>query len=261
MDVFAEKFADIKILRYSVPEFEKLTLNQKIYIYYLSQAALCGRDILWDQNNRHNLAIRKVLETIYKSFKGNRETTEFQQFVIYLKRVWFSSGIHHHYSTEKIPAGFSEAYFNELVVQSDWASFKSPSEKSFEAIIPEIKKVIFDPETERKRVNLDSEKDLLVSSSNNYYQNVKQAEAEKFYADLKSTAGQEPVSFGLNSTLIKEDGQLKEKVWKLNGKYGKAIEQIIFWLEKAKDYAENDLQKKYIGHFDRILYHRGFGKI
>ena len=247
MDVFAEKFADIKILKYSVPEFEKLTLNQKIYIYYLSQAALCGRDILWDQNNRHNLTIREILETIYKSFKGNREAPEFQQFVIYLKRVWFSSGIHHHYSTEKILAGFSEAYFNELLAQSDWNGFKLPSGKKIEAIIQEIKKVIFDPETESKRVNLDSEKDLLVSSSNNYYQNVKQTEAEKFYADLKSTAGQEPVSFGLNSTLIKEDGQLKEKVWKLNGKYGKAIEQIIFWLEKAKDYAENDLQKKYIG--------------
>ena len=247
MDVFAEKFADIKILRYSVPEFEKLTLNQKIYIYYLSQAALCGRDILWDQNNRHNLAIRKVLETIYKSFKGNRETPEFQQFVIYLKRVWFSSGIHHHYSTEKIPAGFSEAYFNELLAQSDWADFKLPSGKSFEAIIPEIKKVIFNPEIEKKRVNLESDKDLIQSSSNNYYQGVSQIEAETFYGDLKAKAGAEPVSFGLNSTLVKEDDQLIEKIWKLDGKYGKAIEQIVFWLDKAKDYAENNLQKKYIG--------------
>lgn len=247
MDVFAEKFADIKILRYSVPEFEKLTLNQKIYIYYLSQAALCGRDILWDQNNRHNLAIRKVLETIYKSFKGNRETPEFQQFVIYLKRVWFSSGIHHHYSTEKMPAGFSEAYFNELLAQSDWAAFKLTSGKSFEAIIPEIKKVIFNPEIEKKRVNLESDKDLIQSSSNNYYQGVSQIEAETFYGDLKANAGAEPVSFGLNSTLVKEDDQLIEKIWKLDGKYGKAIEQIVFWLDKAKDYAENDLQKKYIG--------------
>ena len=247
MDVFAEKFADIKILRYSVPEFEKLTLNQKIYIYYLSQAALCGRDILWDQNNRHNLAIREVLETIYKSFKGNRETPEFQQFVIYLKRVWFSSGIHHHYSTEKMPAGFSEAYFNELLAQSDWADFKLPSGENFEAIIPEIKKVIFNPEIEKKRVNLESDKDLIQSSSNNYYQGVSQIEAETFYGDLKANAGAEPVSFGLNSTLVKEDDQLIEKIWKLDGKYGKAIEQIVFWLDKAKDYAENDLQKKYIG--------------
>ena len=248
MKVFAEKFADIKILRYSVPEFEKLDLNQKIYIYYLSQAALCGRDILWDQNNRHNLAIRAVMETIYQSFKGNRETPEFQQFVVYLKRVWFSSGIHHHYSTEKIPADFSESFFNELLAQSDWSGFQLPSGKSFEAIIAEIKQVIFNPEIEKKRVNLESDKDLIQSSSNNYYQGVSQLEAETFYAELKAAAGAEPVSFGLNSTLVKEDDQLIEKVWKLNGKYGKAIEQIIFWLDKAKNYAENELQKKYIGH-------------
>lgn len=248
MEVFAEKFADIKILRYSVPEFEKLDLNKKIYIYYLSQAALCGRDILWDQNNRHNLAIREVLENIYQSFSESRETAEFDQFVVYLKRVWFSSGIHHHYSTEKIPADFSETFFNELLVKSDWSGFQLPSGRSFEAIIAEIKQVIFNPEIEKKRVNLESDKDLIQSSANNYYQGVSQLEAETFYADLKVAAGSEPVSFGLNSTLVKEDGQLIEKVWKLNEKYGKAIEQIIFWLDKAKDYAENELQKKYISH-------------
>jgi len=248
MEVFAEKFADIKILRYSVPEFEKLDLNQKIYIYYLSQAALCGRDILWDQNNRHNLAIREVLETVYQSFSGSRETAEFDQFVVYLKRVWFSSGIHHHYSTEKIPADFPEAFFNKLLAKSDWSGFQLPSGKSFEAIIAEIKEVIFNPEIEKKRVNLESDKDLIQSSSNNYYQGVSQLEAETFYGDLKAAAGAEPVSFGLNSTLVKEDGQLIEKVWKLTGKYGMAIEQIIFWLDKAKVYAENELQKKYIEH-------------
>ena len=248
MDVFAEKFADIKILRYSVPEFEKLNLNQKIYIYYLSQAAICGRDILWDQNNRHNLVVREVLETIYQSFKGNRETPEFQQFVVYLKRVWFSNGIHHHYSTEKIPAGFFETYFDELLTQSDWSGFQLPSGKNVEATLAEIKEVIFNPEREKKRVNLESDKDLIQSSSNNYYQGVSQIEAETFYGNLKAAVGAEPVSFGLNSTLVKEGDQLIEKVWKLNGKYGKAIEQIVFWLDKAKDYAENDLQKKYIGH-------------
>jgi len=248
MDVFVEKFADIKILRYSVPEFEKLNLNQKIYIYYLSQAALCGRDILWDQNNRHNLAVREVLETIYQSFKGNRETPEFQQFVVYLKRVWFSNGIHHHYSTEKISAGFPEAFFNELLAQSDWSGFQLPSGKNVEATLAEIKEVIFNPEREKKRVNLESDKDLIQSSSNNYYQGVSQIEAELFYGDLKASAGSEPVSFGLNSTLVKEDSQLIEKVWKLNGKYGKSIEQIIYWLDKAKGYAENEIQKKYISH-------------
>ncbi|MDP2336184.1 MAG: dihydrofolate reductase [Bacteroidota bacterium] len=248
MDVFAEKFADLKILRYSVPEFENLDLQKKLYIYNLSQAALCGRDILWDQNNRYNLSVRTVLETIWKTFSGNRETPEFKLFEIYLKRVWFSNGIHHHYSTEKLPAGFPEIYFKELIAHSNWSDFKLPSGKNRHEFISEIQEVIFNPEREKKRVNLDPEKDLLVSSSNNYYQNVEQSEAEILYAELKAHAGSEPVSFGLNSTLVKEDGCLVEKVWKLGGKYGPAIEQIIFWLNKAIDYAENDLQKKYIGH-------------
>lgn len=247
MDVFAEKFADLKILRYAVPEFEKLDANQKIYIYYLSQAALCGRDILWDQNNRYNLAVRAVLENIFKSYAGNRETSEFQQFVVYLKRVWFSNGIHHHYSTEKIQAGFSVAYFRELIGKSDWKLFETPSEQGLDVFFCTVQDVIFNLETNSKRVTLESGKDLIDSSCNNYYQNVSQAEAEKFYGTLKASAGPEPVSFGLNSTLVKENNQLTEKVWRLNGKYGKAIEQIIFWLNKAIAFAENGQQKKYIG--------------
>lgn len=246
MEVFAEKFADIKILRYTVPEFEKLGLSQKIYIYYLSQAALCGRDILWDQNNRHNLAVRAVLENIFKSYDGSRETSEFEQFVVYLKRVWFSNGIHHHYSTEKIPVDFPEAYFRTLIENSDWTSFKLPSGQSFETYIDFIIDLIFNPLTNTKRVNLESDKDLVFSSCNNYYQNVSQAEAETFYGSLKASAGAEAVSFGLNSTLVNEGGQLAEKVWKLDGKYSRAIEKIIFWLEKAIEYAENEPQKKYI---------------
>ncbi|MFA5328200.1 MAG: dihydrofolate reductase [Prolixibacteraceae bacterium] len=248
MIVFAERFADLKILRYKVPEFENLSLNKKIYIYYLSQAALCGRDILWDQNNRYNLRIRSVLETIFKTFSGNRETDEFSLFVVYLKRVWFSNGIHHHYSTEKLEIGFPANYFDELIAGSDRNEFKLPSGKSFEAFISEIKDIIFDRHKESKRVHLDSEKDLLESSCNNYYQGVKQAEAERFYADLKSTSGPEPVSFGLNSTLANENGKLHEVVWKQDGKYGAAISQIIFWLEKASGFAENDIQKKHIVH-------------
>ena len=246
MNVFVEKFADIKILRYSVPEFAKLELNKKIYIYYLSQAALCGRDILWDQNNRYNLAVRAVLENIFKTYSGNRESEMFSSFLVYLKRVWFSNGIHHHYSTEKIPTGFSEDYFDELVDKSDWKSFKIPSEKNFTAFIAEIKVVILNPETEQKRVNLEANKDLILSSANNYYQNVSQIEAEEYYSNLKYTAGTESVSFGLNSTLVKESTQITEKVWKLNGKYSKAIEKVIFWLDKAVEYAENEHQKKYI---------------
>jgi len=248
MDVFAEKFADLKILRYSVPEFEKLDLHKKIYIYYLSQAALSGRDILWDQNNRYNLRVRYVLETIWNTFKGDRETPEFKQFEIYLKRVWFSNGIHHHYSTDKLPAGFSEAYFDELVSRSKWPGFNILSGKKLKIFIDEIKDIIFNSEKEIKRVSLDSESDLLLSSSNNYYKDIEQAEAEKFYAGLKATGGDEPISYGLNSTLIKKEGKLAEIVWKLDGKYGSSIKQIVFWLNKAIEYAENDLQKKYIGH-------------
>jgi dipeptidyl-peptidase-3 len=246
MEVFAEKFADLKILRYAVPGFETLDLNKKLYIYYLSQAALSGRDILWDQNNRYNLSVRAVLERIWKTFKGNRETESYKSFEIYLKRVWFSNGIHHHYSTEKLPVGFSEEYFIELVDKSRWRGFEWPSNRRLWSFVSEIQEVIFNPKKEAKRVNLDPEKDLLQTSSNNYYQNVAQIEAEVFYAEIKATAGTELVSFGLNSTLAKENGKLVEKIWKLNGKYGKAIEQIISWLGKAKDYAENDLQKKYI---------------
>jgi len=247
MNVFAETFADLKILRYAVPGFEKLDLNKKLYIYNLSQAGLCGRDILWDQNNRYNLSIRAILETIWKTFNGNRTSESFKLFEIYMKRVWFSNGIHHHYSTDKLPVGFTETYFNELVTKSSWRNFKLPSGTKLENFIATIQEVIFNPEKEVKRVNLDSENDLLRSSCNNYYQDISQSEAEAFYAILKTSADSEPVSFGLNSTLVKENDQLVEKVWKLDGKYGKAIEQIIFWLRKAAEYAENDLQKKYIG--------------
>ncbi len=248
MDVFAEKFADLKILRYDVPGFESLDLHKKLYIYYLSRAALCGRDILWDQNNRYNLSIRAVLEKIKLTYSGKRENPEFKQFEIYLKRVWFSNGIHHHYSTEKISPGFTESDFETLVAQSDFSDFNVPSGKNIDAFRNEIREVIFNPEKEIKRVNLDSEKDLIRSSCNNYYVGVSQEEAEEYYVGLKDSAGPEPVSFGLNSTLIKMNGKLEEKVWNLNGKYGQAIGQIIFWLNKAVEYAENDIQKKYIGN-------------
>jgi dipeptidyl-peptidase-3 len=243
MDVFVEKFADIKILRYSVPEFEKLSTRQKIYIYCLSQAALCGRDILWDQNNVHNLGIRTVLETIYKTYSEQRESAEYNEFVVYLKRVWFSNGIHHHYSTEKIQPGFSESFFYELVRLSDWSHFEFSSEVDRDSFFSGICDTIFHPEKERKRVNLEAGQDLIVTSANNYYQGVTQAEAEDFYTRLKSGANDEPVSFGLNSTLVKNGDTVFEDVWKIGGKYSKAIEAITGWLNKAKEFAENELQK------------------
>ncbi len=246
MEVFVEKFADIKILRYLVPEFEKLTPQRKIYIYYLSQAALCGRDILWDQNNRYNLIVRNFLENIYKTYSGNRGTSEFDQFVVYLKRVWFSNGIHHHYSTDKIPVGFTNLYFEKLIELSDWLSFKVAGYDENEQLVSEIKELLFNLEIERKRVNLETNADLILSSANNYYQGVTQPEAEAFYAGLKSIAGREPISYGLNSTLIKENEQLKEDVWKVDGKYSEAIENIIYWLKMAIEFAENELQRSYI---------------
>lgn len=243
MNVFAEKFADIKILRYEVPEFDKLAPQKKIYIYYLAQAALCGRDILWDQNNKYNLAIRAFLENIYKTYSGNRESQEFEQFVVYLKRVWFSNGIHHHYSTEKIPADFTKSFFDELIKYSDWSRFKFPENKLKETFYSELKELVFNPGKEKKRVNLNADSDLLLTSANNYYQGVSQNEAEEYYTNQKAYAGEEPVSYGLNSTLIKENGQLNEQIWKLGGKYTEAIEQIIYWLQKAIEFAENELQK------------------
>lgn len=246
MNVFVEKFADIKILRYDVPGFEELNLNQKLYIYYLSKAANCGRDILWDQNNQYNLRIRAVLENIYKTFKGDRKTKEFNQFMIYLKRVWFSNGIHHHYSTEKIEAGFKQNYFDILIEKSNWENFQHKEIKNLQELFAKLKEVIFYPEKEQKRVCLDADKDIIVNSASNYYQGASQKEAEKFYDKLRNKNEKQPVSYGLNSTLIKNNGRILEKVWKSDGLYGKAISQIVSNLEKAKFYAENTRQQKYI---------------
>jgi dipeptidyl-peptidase-3 len=246
MNVFVEKFADLKILRYQVPGFDSLELKKKLYIYYLSQATLCGRDILWDQNNRYNLRVRAVLENILKTYRGKRDTDEFKQFEIYMKRVWFSNGIHHHYSTEKIHPGFQETFFDELISKSKWWHFETPKGVKFKVLIADIKDLIFNAERDFKRVSLDSGTDLILSSSNNYYQHVSQKEAEDFYAAKKADSGDQPVSFGLNSTLIKENGILKENVWSVNGKYGEAIQEIVSWLQKAAFYTENDKQRKYI---------------
>lgn len=240
MNVFAEKFADIKILRYELPGFEDLSLQQKQYIHYLGQAALCGRDILWDQNNHYNLRIRKLLETIYSSFSGDRNSELFQKFHVYLKRVWFSNGIHHHYSMDKILPGFSSDELNDLISLSDRSQFPTNNE------LEDLMDVITNPEREQKRVALDSSSDLLESSAMNYYQGVSQHEAETFYAEKRKRAGSNTPSFGLNSQLVKENGRLAEKVWKADGTYGKAIRQIIHWLEKAVPFAENDLQQKHL---------------
>ena len=230
-----ERFDDIRILSFKLPDFENLTINQKLYIYYLHQATLCGRDILWDQNNRYNLKIRSLLEKIYLTYNRNRNTNEFKTFHTYLKKVWFANGIHHHYSMDKFIPTISRNVFMEFIRQSDVTSYDK-----------ELLDVIFNPALEPKRVSLNSDNDMLEASSMNYYRDVTQAEAETFYQQMREKAGKNTPSFGLNSQLIKENGQLKELVWKANGKYGRAIKAIICWLEQAIPYAENDAQKQLI---------------
>lgn len=236
--VFVEKFDDIKILRYELTGFDELSLKQKQYVYCLSRAALCGRDILWDQNNRYNLRIRRLLETVYLTCKADRNSADFTAFHTYLKKVWFANGIHHHYSTDKFIPDFDRSAFENLLKQSDLSVFPG-SDK-------DLLDVIFDPEREKKRVNLDSRTDLLQNSAMNYYQGVSQAEAEEYYAGLRKRGGAQAPSFGLNSWLVKENGVLKELPWKADGLYGPAIRQIIYWFDQAIPFAENGQQQEII---------------
>lgn len=233
-----EQFADIQMLRYRLDGFEALTLRQKLYIYYLAKATLCGRDITTDQFGRYNLRIRKVLETIYKRYEGDRTTEEYKALETYLKRVWFSNGIHHHYGCEKFVPAFTEEYFRQVV---DCCGCEDEN-------IDELCKVIFDPTVLPKRVNQKAGDDLVQTSACNYYYGVTQQEAERFYDDMRDENDPMPISYGLNSTLRKTaDGTLKEDVWHEGGLYGEAIKHITYWLEKASEVAENELQTKIIG--------------
>ena len=232
-----ERFADLQMLRYKVEGFEDLSLRQKTLVYYLSQAALSGRDILWDQNGRYNLRIRQLLESVYTDYQGDRESEDFKQFVTYLKRVWFSNGIYHHYGCDKFQPGFSEDFLRAAM--KDVAAEKLPFDT--EELFP----VIFDPTVLPKRTNQADGEDLVVTSGGNYYgQGVTQAEAEDFYLKMKEAYPdpEHPIMFGMNSRLVKENGVLTEKVWRSGGLYGAAIDRIIYWLDKAKTVAENDKQ-------------------
>lgn len=240
---FTEKFDDFQILRYRVPGFEKLSLNKKILLYYLYQAALSGRDILWDQNYKHNLCIRKTLENIVATYNGNRNNEDFEKFMTYTKKVWFSNGIHHHYSTEKFIPDFSKDYFVELIKNSSSENLPLMDNESVEDLINKLTPIIFNKNIDNKRVNLDASKDLIKASANNFYEGISQAEAEKFYTDNTDVSDKEPVSAGMNSKLVKENGEIKEKVWKVNGMYSSAIEKIVFWLEKAIEVSESGKQK------------------
>lgn len=233
-----ERFADIQMLRYRLDGFEALTLRQKLYIYYLAKATLCGRDITTDQFGRYNLRIRKVLEAIYERYEGDRTTAEYKALETYLKRVWFSNGIHHHYGCEKFVPAFTEEYFRQVV---DCCGCEDEN-------IDELCKVIFDPTIQRKRVNQKAGDDLVQTSACNYYEGVTQQEAEDFYEAMRDENDPMPISYGLNSTLRKTaDGMLKEDVWHEGGLYGDAIKHITYWLEKAAEVAENELQAKIIG--------------
>lgn len=233
-----EQFADIQMLRYRLDGFEALTLRQKLYIYYLAKATLCGRDITTDQFGRYNLRIRKVLEAIHERYEGDRTTEEYKALETYLKRVWFSNGIHHHYGCEKFVPAFTEEYFRQVV---DCCGCEDEN-------IDELCKVIFDPTVLPKRVNQKAGDDLVQTSACNYYDGVTQQEAERFYDAMRDENDPMPISYGLNSTLRKTaDGTLKEDVWHEGGLYGEAIKHITYWLEKASEVAENELQTKIIG--------------
>lgn len=245
-DYTVEQFADLQLLRYKVHGFEELPLEQKKLVYYLSEAALQGRDILFDQNGKYNLIIRKMLETVYTDYQGDRNDANFKAMETYLKRVWFSNGIHHHYAADKFVPGFTPEFFKQALESVDAAKLPLAEGETLEALCNEVFPVIFDAKVMAKRVNQADGEDLVLTSASNYYDNVTQAEAEAFYGKMKNPNDTMPVMFGMNSRLVKENGKVQEKVWKSGGLYGQAIDKIIYWLEKALTVAENDKQKAVI---------------
>ena len=251
-----EQFADIKMIRYKVPGFEKLDLRQKKLIYYLSQASLCGRDIIFDQNYRHNLSIRRVLESIVENYNGDRNSNEWNEFMVYTKRFWFSGGIHHHYSSAKIKPGFSPEFFEKLIKTVN-PEFLDKSNEVIESDLGiSISDLIFNENIDSKRVNRDKGIDIILGSANNYYgPNVTEEDVNLFY---KKEFEERAPEYGLNSRLVKENGKIYEEVYKVGGKYGKALEQMIYWIEKAKTVAENDNQKK---SFDLLIEYYKTGDI
>lgn len=240
-----DQFADIRIMRYQIPEFDSLAPNQRVLIYYLSEAAKCGRDIIWDQNYKYNLTVRNVLEGIYNGYTGDRNNTDWDNFMVYLKRVWFSNGIHHHYSNDKFKPDFTKEYFAELVRNTPIDRFAT-SLGSADSIVNTLTPIIFDPTIAPKRLNQDAGVDMIEASACNYYEGVTQKEAEDFYAKMMNPKDTTPISYGLNSKLVKANGKIFDRVWKIDGMYGAAIQKIVFWLEKAAVVAENENQRKVI---------------
>lgn len=243
-----ERFADIQILRYQLNDFDQLTLRQKKLVYYLSEAALCGRDITFDQFGKYNLRLRKLFESIYLSFDGNRETNEFQGIIKYLKRIWFSNGIYHHYATDKLEPEFTQEYLKGIISHLPKEKIPLKAKETINEFCEELFPVVFDKTILPKRVNKTDGVDIITSSACNFYEGVTQKETESFYETMKAEHANDtaPISYGLNSKLIKENGSLREVVWKEDGLYGPAIKEIIKWLKKASSVAENGLQKTYI---------------
>ena len=232
-----ETFGDVQVLSYEIPGFDSLTVKQKTLVYYLYEAGLSGRDIIWDQNYRYNLQIRNALEAIVKNYAGDKESEDWKNFMVYTKRVWFSNGIHHHYSMDKFTPGFSRDYFESLLSETNTQLDST------------IITAMFDPAIDNKRVSLDASGDVVQQSACNFYaENVTQADVNAFYKDKIAAAGDKPVEFGLNSKLVKDpDGTVREEVWKVGGLYGDAISEVVYWLKKAQGVAENDAQAKALG--------------
>ena len=252
-----DQFADLYVMRYEIPDWDSLSLQQKELCYYLSQAALCGRDILWDQNYEHNLAIRHILEAIYEGYTGERMGTNWEAFLVYLKRVWFSNGIHHHYGETKILPEFPISYFQELVNKTPADKFPEELGEA-SVIISFATPIMFDPTIAAKRVNKDKAtdvnepNDLLLSSATNFYKDVTQDEAQHFYDALQDSVGNDRLAYGMNSQLCKQDGKILERVWKVDGMYSPAIEKIVYWLEKAEKVAETEAQTATIRNLIRF---------
>lgn len=242
----SEQFGDVKILRYKIPGFEELSLKQKELIYYLSQAALCGRDIIYDQNYKHNLCLRRTFEEIIKHYSGDRTSIEWNNFIVFVKRFWFSNGIHHHNSNDKLLPEFSKEFLKELFKKSTDANFPITSGETKDQLIYKLEEILFDREKDAKKINQTEGADIVSSSATNFYENLTETEAVEFYEKKMDKDDPRPVSFGLNSKLIKHDNKIHELVYKKEGMYSQAIEKIIYWLNKASGVAENEKMKNHL---------------
>jgi dipeptidyl-peptidase III len=240
---FVDQFEDIRVLRYRLPDFNSLSLRRKKLVYYLSQAALAGRDILWDQNFRYNLLIRKTFEAIFEFYSGDRSSYDFKMFIIYLKRIFFANGIHHHYSNDKMKPGFSRTYFETLIGDIDSAKLPLLNGVRKDQLTSEISEILFDENLYGRKVERRSGADIISESAVNLYEGVSQEEVEAYYAERTDTSDPNPISLGLNSKVVKENGQVTEIVYRSGGLYGPAIDQIIFWLDKASKFAESEMQR------------------